>query len=65
MCGAAIDHDFWLHLSLAYRGAAIAAARKIDPVNWMVDEFLLIRSNKGHELLDSWPLRQRQYALAL
>ena len=58
-------YDFWLHLSLAYRGAAIAAARKIDPVGWMVEEFLLIRSNRGHHLLDSWPLRQRQYALAL
>ena len=65
MCGVRIEHDFWLHLSLAYRGAAIAAARKIDPIGWMVEEFLLIRSNKGHELLDSWPLRQRQYALAL
>jgi 2'-5' RNA ligase len=65
MCGVRIDHDFWLHLSLAYRGVAIAAARKIDPISWMVEEFLLIRSHKGHELLDSWPLRQRQYALAL
>jgi len=64
-CGVAIDHDFWLHLNLAYRGVAIAAARKIDPVGWMVEEFLLIRSNHGHELLDRWPLRQRQYALAL
>ena len=65
MCGVRIEHDFWLHLSLAYRGVAIAAARKIDPIGWMVEEFLLIRSNKGHELLDSWPLQQRQYALAL
>jgi 2'-5' RNA ligase len=65
MCGVAIEHDFWLHVSLAYRGVPIAAARKIDPIGWMVEEFLLIRSNKGHELLDSWPLRQRQYALAL
>lgn len=58
-------YDFWLHLSLAYRGAAIAAARKIDPISWTVEEFLLIRSDHGHELLDRWPLRQRQYALAL
>ena len=65
MCGVTIEHDFWLHLSLAYRGAAISAARTIDPVGWTVEEFLLIRSGKGHELLDSWPLRQRQYALAL
>ncbi|MEO5937993.1 MAG: hypothetical protein ABIQ43_03175 [Sphingomonas sp.] len=65
MCGVRIEHDFWLYLSLAYRGVAIAAARKIDPIGWTVEEFLLIRSDKGHELLDSWPLRQRQYALAL
>lgn len=65
ICGVRIEHDFWLHLSLAYRGTPIAAARKIDPIGWMVEEFLLIRSDKGHELLDSWPLRQRQYALAL
>ena len=66
MCGVRLpEHDFWLHLSLAYRGAAIAAARKIEPIRWTVDEFLLIRSHKGHELLDSWPLRQRQLALAL
>ena len=64
-CGVRIEHDFWLHLSLAYRGAAIAAARRIEPIGWMVEEFLLIRSDKGHELVDSWPLRQRQYALAL
>lgn len=65
-CGVPLpEHDFWLHLSLAYRGAAIAAARKIDPVGWTVDEFLLIRSDKGHEVLGRWPLRQRQYALAL
>lgn len=65
-CGVPLpEHDFWLHLSLAYRGAAIAAARKIEPVAWLVDEFLLIRSDRGHEVLDRWPLRQRQYALAL
>lgn len=65
-CGVPLPpHDFWLHLSLAYRGAAVAAARKIDPVGWTVDEFLLIRSRNGHELLDRWPLRQRQLALAL
>ncbi|MDB5680607.1 MAG: hypothetical protein JWO16_412 [Sphingomonas bacterium] len=66
ICGVSIpEYDFWLHLSLAYRGVAIAAARKIEPISWMVEEFLLIRSHKGHQLLDSWPLRQRQYALAL
>ncbi|WP_293990114.1 2'-5' RNA ligase family protein [Sphingomonas sp.] len=66
MCGVPIpEYDFWLHLSLAYRGTAIAAARKIDPIGWTVEEFLLIRSDRGHDLLDRWPLRQRQFALAL
>lgn len=65
MCGPLPPHDFWLHLSLAYRGAAIAAARKIDPISWMVDEFLLIQSDRGHQLLERWPLQQRQMALAL
>jgi len=65
MCGVQIEHNFWLHLTLAYRGTPIAAARKIDPIGWTVEEFLLIRSDRGHEFVDSWPLRQRQYALAL
>lgn len=66
MCGVPIpQYDFWLHLTLAYRGTPIAAARKIDAISWTVEEFLLIRSDHGHELLDRWPLRQRQYALAL
>lgn len=66
MCGVAIpEYDFWLHLSLAYRGASIAAARNIDPVGWTVEEFLLIRGDRGHQLLGRWPMRQRQYALAL
>lgn len=66
MCGVPIpEYDFWLHLSLSYRGTPIAAARKIDPIGWTVEEFLLIRGDKGHDLLDRWPLRQRQFALAL
>jgi 2'-5' RNA ligase len=65
MCGVQIEHNFWLHLTLAYRGTPIAAARQIDPISWTVEEFLLIRSDRGHELVDSWSLRQRQYALAL
>jgi 2'-5' RNA ligase len=65
MCGVSIEHNFWLHLTLAYSDVAIAAARKIDPISWMVDKFLLIRSERGHQILDSWHLRPRQYALAL
>ena len=65
-CGVPLpDHDFWLHLSLAYRGPAPTGVRKVDPIGWLVEEFLLIRSDRGHEALGRWPLLKRQYALAL
>ena len=57
-------HDFWPHLTLAYRGASSANGR-IEPISWLVEEFLLVRSvhGVGHELLGRWPLRRRQYEL--
>jgi len=60
-------HDFWLHLSLAYRGIALASPRKIDPIGWLAEDFRLIRSveGHGHEELGRWPLIQRQYPLLL
>ena len=59
------ERDFWLHLTLAYDGPALTDTRKIDPIAWPVEEFLLIRSNRGHEELGRWPLVKRQHALAL
>jgi len=58
-------YNFWLHLSLAYKGIALAAPRKIDPIGWLVEDFRLIRSVEGigHEELGRWPLLQRQLAL--
>lgn len=60
------DYSFWPHLSLAY-GAASDRKAKIDPISWLVTEFLLVRSihGVGHEQLGSWPLRRRQLELPL
>ena len=65
-CGVPLPaHEFRLHLSLAYDGPALTGTRKIDPIGWPVEEFLLIRSHRGHEELGRWPLIERQHALAL
>ncbi|MBB4099615.1 2'-5' RNA ligase family protein [Sphingomonas kyeonggiensis] len=64
-CGVELPvHNFWLHLSLAYKGMGVPR-REIDPIGWRVEEFQLILSDHGHEVLGRWPLVQRQYALAL
>lgn len=68
MCGVPLpEHDFWLHMSLAYRGPSLERAHKVDPISWRVEDFLLIRSipRHGHEVLGRWPLHERQYALSL
>jgi 2'-5' RNA ligase len=58
------EYRFWPHLSLAY-GAASDAQANIEPIGWLVTDFLLIRSihGVGHELLGRWPLRRRQLEL--
>lgn len=64
-CGVDLPvHNFWLHLSLAYKGMGVPRTA-IDPISWRVEEFQLIRSDHGHEMLGRWPLVPRQYALAL
>jgi len=64
-CGVELPvHNFWLHLSLAYKGMGVPR-REIDPIGWRVEAFQLILSDHGHEMLGRWPLVQRQYALAL
>jgi 2'-5' RNA ligase len=59
------DYEFWLHLSLAYKGPERRAA--IRPIGWLVEDFRLIRSvhGRGHEELGRWPLRRRQLELGL
>jgi len=58
------DYSFNPHLSLAYRGVSGAKAA-IEPIGWLVVEFLLIRSihGVGHEELGRWPLRRCQSEL--
>lgn len=64
-CGVPLPlHNFWLHLSLAYKGAGRPRAR-IEPIGWQVEEFQLVLSDHGHTVLGRWPLVRRQYALAL
>jgi 2'-5' RNA ligase len=40
--------------------AQIAEEHPIDPVAWTVNEFILIRSDRGHEHLMRWSLRGRE-----
>jgi len=57
-------YRFAPHLSLAY-GATPDRRIAIPPINWLVEEYLLIRSIHGegrHEVLDRWPLIERQGA---
>lgn len=58
------EHRFWLHLSLAY-GMPPNRRVAIEPINWLVEEVLLIRSihGVGHEEIARWPLRRRQFEL--
>ncbi len=64
-CGVELPlHNFWLHLSLAYKGEGRSRAR-IEPIGWRVEEFQLVRSDHGHTQLGCWRLVDRQYALAL
>jgi len=59
-------YSFSPHLSLAY-GAPPDRRAIIEPIGWLVTEFLLIRSihGVGHEQLGNWPLRRRQLELPL
>ena len=54
------DYAFSLHLNLAYGGTSLRRAR-VDPVEWSVDEILLIESGNGqHVERGRWPLVDRQ-----
>ncbi len=65
MKAAGIGHyarsHFKPHVSLLYPGVHVAR-EAIAPLEWRVDELLLIDSHVGegvHELLGRWPLQQR------
>lgn len=64
--GAYVRSHFKPHVSLLYPGVYLAR-EAIEPLEWRVEELLLIDSHVGagvHELLGRWPLVQRQGALA-
>lgn len=60
------DYRFSPHLTLFYRDAP-PFSRRIEPIRWHVDEFVLIHSLVGrteHRVLGCWPLRGGpQYSL--
>jgi 2'-5' RNA ligase len=48
--------NFTPHVTLLYDENS-AEENPVDPVVWTVNEFVLIRSERGHEHLMRWPLR--------
>ncbi len=55
------DYDFSPHLSLCYTEWQQRNI-SVEPIRWRVEQLLLINSQhgRGHRLLDSWQLVQRQ-----
>lgn len=49
--------NFTPHITLLY-DARDVEEHPVDPVAWTVNEFVLIRSERGHEHLMRWPLRE-------
>ena len=64
-CGVPLpDYAFSLHLNLAYGGTSVRRAA-VPPIEWPVDEILLIESGSGrHVEHGRWPLTVRQAAFA-
>ncbi|MEG3181904.1 2'-5' RNA ligase family protein [Sphingomonas sp. LT1P40] len=60
-CGVMLpDYAFSLHLNLAYGGASLRCAR-LPPIEWPVEEILLIESGSGRHIEHGrWPLIDRQ-----
>ena len=68
LCGVPLpEHNFWLHMTLAYKGFSLDGPLPITPIAWRVEEFQLIRSitGEGDEEIGCWPLINRQFELAL
>ncbi len=64
--GDYVRSRFKPHVSLLYPGTFVAR-EAIDPLEWRVEELLLIDSHVGegvHEVCGRWPLAQRQGTLA-
>lgn len=62
-CGVPLpDYAFSLHLNLAYGGTSVRRA-VVPPIEWPVDEILLIESGSGRHIeRGRWPLIDRQGA---
>jgi 2'-5' RNA ligase len=52
----AANTNFTPHVTLLYDACA-ADEHPIQPILWTVTEYVLIRSMKGHDYLERWPLR--------
>jgi len=53
-----LDRRFSPHMTLLYRGQPLPE-KEIEPITWLVDEFVLIDSHIGlthHETVGRWPL---------
>ena len=50
--------NFTPHVTLLYDARSVEEY-PIAPISWTVREFVLIRSQKGHEYLARWPLHLR------
>jgi len=53
--------NFTPHVTLLYDARAVEEY-PIEPISWTVNEFVLIRSLRGHEHLARWPLEARAVA---
>jgi RNA 2',3'-cyclic 3'-phosphodiesterase len=53
--------NFTPHVTLLYDARAVEEY-PIEPVSWIVKEFVLIRSLRGHQHLARWPLEARAVA---
>jgi 2'-5' RNA ligase len=53
--------NFTPHLTLLYDISSVEEY-PIEPISWTVREFVLIRSLRGHECLERWPLETRAVA---
>ena len=54
-----LDHRFSPHVTLLYGGQPMPE-KEIEPITWVVDEFVLIDSHIGlthHETVGRWPLK--------
>jgi RNA 2',3'-cyclic 3'-phosphodiesterase len=53
--------NFTPHVTLLYDARSVEEY-PIEPISWTVNEFVLIRSLRGHECLARWPLEGRAVA---